>query len=84
MEPFWHKLALAMAVDAAVAERSSARQLADELGTERASARNHTTLEPPLTTELSASQWEVWHKGPGEALLGINYSSPFASLLWFS
>ena len=47
-------------------------------------ALNHTKLEPPLTTELFASQWEVWHKGPGEALLGTNYSSPFTSVLWFS
>ena len=37
-------------------------------------ALNHTRLEPPLTTELFASQWEVWHKGPGEALLGTNCS----------
>ena len=45
MEPFWHKLALAMAVDAAIAERSSARQLlTDELGAERASARQYVYL----------------------------------------
>ena len=44
MEPFWHKPALAMSVEVALAERSSDPQLVDELGAERESARQHVYL----------------------------------------